>query len=243
MKSSNMMIILGLIITIGILTAYNFSLKASYQQGTYKNPFKGMEFNAMAKLDELDVEASNKIGMRIESGSAEGLWIREEVKALLNVKREGNKLTVDLTDEAKQNGFRISANDVILITNSLKVFSANTYFTPEQVKNRTFYIGLAQEIKGLQVAQLDVRLGGYAAVSIDKTKLGTLKAKIGDGQSDGPARLSLENGNEIQEAELDVLGNSELNLKDPKIVKTNYHLAEKATVTLNGRALQQFRNQ
>ncbi|AOM78293.1 hypothetical protein [Pedobacter steynii] len=240
MKLSTIFIIAAAIISLAMLTAYNFSLKASYQKGGYKDRFNELEFSSIKGLTELHVNAANRFAISIEKGDKEGLWIRDQVKGLVNVSQVGNALTIDLTNEAKERGFHTKDGDIILFSNSLNTINTAPYFTKEQKEKEWFYNHGEIRVKDLSGELLDLRLGKFTSVYMDHVKVNTLKARVGEaGFAD--AFLTVDSSNQIAFADLSIPGRSTIVLLNPKIVKTHYNLSDSATVTLNGSMLKGIR--
>jgi len=68
----------------------------------------------------------------------------------------------------------------------------------------------------------------------------TFNAIVGS-KTSKDAELTLSSDTKINNATLNVPGNSKLTLMDPKIVKTNYLLSDSATVSLNGKVVQMIK--
>lgn len=236
MKLSTIFIIATAVVSLGMLTAYNFSLKASYQKGGYKNRFNEMEFSQAKGLKEVRINSANRLVINVEKGAKEGLWISNRIKGLVKVGQAGTTLTIDLTDEAREKGFRTNEGDIILFSNSLNIINTASSFTKEQHAQKRFYDNGRIRVKGLTGDLLDLRLGKFTSIHMDEVKLATLKARVGEAGMEG-ASLTVDALNQIGFADLSVLGRSTIELLNPKIVKTHYNLSDSATVTLSGEVL------
>lgn len=239
MKLSTILLITTAVLGLTTITVYNFSLKASYQMGNYKNRFFGMERTDTKGINELDIKAANRIKMNVESGEMEGLWIRDQVKDKIRISKEGNVLTIDLTDEAKSKGEVLDEYDIILISNEIRTLSLASYFTRRQIERGDFYNSQSVLLKGLNMDSLTLHIGKFAAVYLEQVKVRTLNAVVGE--QTGETSLTIDSLSEIGSADLKVQGISNLVLNNPKILKTTYHLSDDATVTLSGKALQSIR--
>jgi hypothetical protein len=239
MKLSTIFIIAAAVVSLAMLTAYNFSLKASYQKGGYKDRFNDLEFSNVKGLTELQVNCANKFAISIEKGPKEGLWIRDKIKDVVKLTQVEGRLTIDMTDDAKKLGYRISLGDIILFSNSLTTINTVPYFSKEQIEKKWFYNSGEIRIKGLTGDFLDLRIGRFTSVYMDNVKVATLKARVGEAGSEG-ASLIIDSANEIAFADLKIPGTNKIELLNPKIVKTHYNLSDSATVSLNGEALKQI---
>lgn len=239
MKLSTICIIAAAIVSLGMLTAYNFSLKASYQKGGYKDRFNNLEFSNVKDLTELQINCANKFNISVEKGPKEGLWIKDELKELIKVTQVEGRLTIDMTDEAKELGYRIDEGDIILFSNSLNTINTVAYFNKEQMENKWFFNNGEIRIKGLTGDLLDLRIGRFTSVYMDHVKVATLKARVGEAGSEGSS-LTVDSANHIAFADLSIPGTNKIELLNPKIIKTHYNLSDSATVSLNGEALKQI---
>ncbi|WP_316745663.1 hypothetical protein [Pedobacter gandavensis] len=240
MKTSNMLIIAAIIVSLGMITTYNFSLKAAYEAGDYKNRFNESEFTEMKNVETLNVNAANLITVVIEPGKKEGIWIRKRIKSRVALNQEGQTLTIGLTDEAKKAIRTIGYDDIVLIVNNLSKLKTVAYWPKGNTQENVNYFGSEVVLKGLKGDNLEIMMDGSTSVSMDKAVLKTLKAVIGEEK--GAAALNLDQDNQIEFAEFEIPGASKLTLSNPKIVKTQYNVSDKANVTLNGTALQVIKN-
>lgn len=241
MKTSNMLIIAALIISLGMITTYNFSLKAAYEAGNYKNRFNESEFTEIKNIKTLNVADANLISIVVEAGQKEGIWIRKRVKDRLVLKQNGEVFTIGLTDKAKEDNRRTGYDDIVLFTNSLNKLKTTAFWPVGEKKTRENVYGGEVSLKGLRTDNFDINVSSSTTVSVNKMVLKTLKAVVGGEK--GTALLNLDSANQIEYADFEILGASHLSLSNPKIVKTRYDLSDKATVTLNGAALQEIKNQ
>lgn len=237
MKLSTIFIIATAVVSLGMLTAYNVSLKASYQKGGYKDRFNEMEFSSVKGLTAVQINAANKLAINIEKGGKEGLWIRDRIKSFVKISRAGATLTIDLTDEGKKRNLNRNDDDIILFSNTLSTISTIPYFTKEEDEAGWRYDDGDIRINGLKVDALNLLIGKFTSIYMNHVKTGTLKATVGEAGT-GEAGLTVDSANEIAFADLSVPGKSKISLLNPKIVKTRYNLSDSATVTLNGTALE-----
>jgi hypothetical protein len=237
MKTSTFLIISVIAIFMISLTAYNFTLKASYLKGDYKNPFYGLSFTPLNQTTSLRVNSANNFQIQIIRGKKDGIYFSERAKGHYLYKVENNVLTLDLTPESRKNGFMIYNDDIIIIASKLDTmllrpnYDSNE-FNPYDLTGRV-------EIRGFTQKSMQLDLGTGSIVSLDSLEIGSLKALIGS-TSDKPSELNLQSG-KYDAAVFDIPGKGAIKLLNSDIVKTEYRLSKEATVTLNGKALKSFK--
>nr|WP_068890904.1 hypothetical protein [Pedobacter panaciterrae] len=236
MKTSTMFILAAVVATFIGLTAYNFSLKASFLKGDYKNPFNGLAFTSVKDVNEIDLQSANRITIRIQQGKTAGLWLRSRLKGNLVWTKNGNALKIDLTKEAKDNGFQIWDNELILVMPNAVKLTSRAYIKDKEEEKRARISGNIN-ISGFEQDGMQLDLGKYTSAFLDKLKVGKLNALIGN-KDKGDASLVLSSANQISTATFEIPGSGSLDLMDPNITKTHYTISDQATVSLNGKALQ-----
>jgi hypothetical protein len=235
MKTSTTLIIAAAGIMLAGLILYNFSLKASFDNGDYKNRYYGLKFTPLTNLNEIHVESANKIAVQIEKGSKEGIWIKEKTSDKLKWAVTGGVLNINLTDKAKKDGDRIYQQDIIIVAKQIDKVITHPYFANAE-EEKSAYISGSIGVKGFHQDQMDLILDNSTMLDLSKTTLNTLNAKIGL-KPVGSATLNITTDNNIKTAVFSIPGAGNLSLLNPTIIKTNYQLSDKATVTLNGSPL------
>ncbi|WP_158795650.1 hypothetical protein [Pedobacter sp. L105] len=237
MKISTMFIIGICLVTLGSLTAFNYQLKKVYLSGEYKSRFTDMSFTPVKGIENIDIHAANLLGVQIEQGDKEGVWINRRVKnnVVFNVNRD--TLIMDLTPDSRAQSERAWKGEVIVITKKLNAVVTSSYFSNKLSES---YPGVGSSVKGYQSDNFYVQLCQNVNISLNGMQLHTLHAIVGD-KVKGGAELILSGDNQIDTAQLDVPGKSSLTLLDPKIVKTNYNLSDSAAVSLSGKMIKMIK--
>ena len=235
MKTSTIMIITAVLITLGCLTAFNFKVKEVYLTGAYKSRFRDMEFTPLKGVEKLDIEGANRHGIQVEQGDKEGIWIRNNIKDRFVVTVDQQTLKLSLSKLGKEFGFR-SWGSVIIITKKLNSVVTGSYLSP---KNEADNAGEVN-ISGYQGDHLDLQISHGVNIYLGKLQLNTLTANVGD-KEQGNAGLTIGSETKINAAQLNVPGSSNLDLQDPKIVKVSYNLSDSATVSLSGKVVRMIK--
>jgi len=235
MKTSTILIISAVIITITALTAYNFTLRASYLKGDYKNPFYGMDYTPIKDLKSVTIGSANLLSVNIQQGEKEGIWISGDAEQKVSWSHDGNNLQIDLNKKSKAERDRVYGRAVIIVTNHLDQVNTKSIF--KTVEDENSYTSGEVTISGYKGGSLQLVMDRASTVFMDKNQFQSIKATVGDAQHGGSS-LTVSKDNTIAAADFTVSGESKLNLSGPNITKTSYNLSDKATVSLNGKALQ-----
>jgi hypothetical protein len=231
MKTSSILILSAVAVTILAITAFNLRQKAIYDKGEWRKRFYGMEFIAMKNISEIELPDADKFNMIIEKGDKEGLYLYPESKEQIQWSQTGSNLKIEVTKKSKE-GAPFRNRDLVLIVKNFN------YLKTRQYKAETFQKSYGPgeiTITGFKTGNLKLDIGNRSNVNIDKTEVDSLQASIGE--AEGDSRLSISKDNKINTAIFSIPGKSDLTLMNPNIVKTSYQLSDQATVTLNGSAL------
>lgn len=236
MKTSTMIIITTVLIIMGCLTAFNYNLKGEYKSGEYKSRFRNMNFTSLKGIEKLDIQHANLLGIRIEQGGKEGIWINKDIIDQVHYKVNAQVLTLK-ADQDEIDGSMALSGGVIIITKTLNAVKTS----PDVLNNKRSYRGPGEvSINGYQLDRLDLEVGKDVRLSLNNMKLNSLHAAVGD-KAHGLAELLISSDTKINTAQMDLPGASRLTLLNPTIVKATYNLSDSATVTLSGKAVQMIK--
>ncbi len=231
MKTSNVFLLIAILITLGSFTAYNFKLKEFYNSGDYKNRFYGMEFTPLTGVDELHITSANLLNVSIERAEKEGIWIDDRTKPDVSLKINGQRLDLGLTDAAIKGGF--THNGIIIMTKNIRLFTAVA-----QINRKCDNCNTSEmELKNYQVDSLSINIPGNVLLYFHDMNVNVLNAAVGN-ESQRASGLTLYPDSKINTAYFNIYGNSLLDLEDPKISKVVYNVSDSASVKLNGKVLQ-----
>lgn len=236
MKTSTMIIITAVVIIMGCLTAFNYNLKGEYLSGEYKSRFKNMDFTSLKGIEKLDIQHANLLGVLIEQGDKEGVWINRDIIDQVHYKVNAQVLTLR-ADQGETDGFVAQRGGVIIVTKMLNTVKTSPY-TKE---SKGYFRGPGEiSINGYQLDRLDLEVGKDVRVSLNNMKLNSLHAAVGD-KAHGRAELLISADTKINTAQMDLPGASRLTLLNPTIVKATYNICDSATVTLSGKVVQMIK--
>ncbi|TCC96403.1 hypothetical protein [Pedobacter psychroterrae] len=234
MKISTTMLVIAILLFFGVLTAYNFSLKAEYLKGTFRDRFGKHSFMKLEDVKRLQLNAANMIGMSIEYGEREGVWISKEVKDQVKVRQSGETVTVDFVNSKPKTYRYINAAAVVFIVNKVnRVDARNFHFKDQGSEN----YGGELFIKGLSGNSLDMVIPERATVLIEGSQFKVFKAVIGN--ENHWSSFTVTGDNRFDTAYFDIRKSS-LELQNPKILVPHYKFGDSSRIGLWGHSAKQF---
>lgn len=240
MKRSNMLLIAAVLITLVCLTTYNYKLKATYLTKEYKNAYRGMTFKPLKDVQKLIINSANLLDIEVKQSNKEGVWIQNKWENNLKLSLHNNELTIDLkSDSGRSELASANGNKIIILTKDLNSITTTEAPHAKNPASASLYGNL--EVGNYQTDHLDLSISPLVTVKLNTMKINTLNATVGTKTGEA-GQLILTADNQIQTARFDVPGNGNLQLNDPKIIKTSYNLSERARVNLDGKVLQQFKS-
>lgn len=236
MKRSNILIFLPVILILSGLIFYSFKLKELYNTGDYKSRFKDMEFTPMSGIVHLKIESADVIGLDIEYGEKEGIWIYSSNKNNIKKVVKGDTLNLNLIAYPNDSEY-LMGYGMILVTKNLKSIITKPGFS--DFGNDAAHSSIS--ISNYVLDQLDLKIAPHVIVSLNKVKLNKLNAVVGNKTQDW-AQLWMGSDVIIDDASFDIPGKGVLELKNPRIKKADYHVSDSAEVSLNGKVLEAIKN-
>lgn len=236
MKKSSIMIITAVLVTLGSLTAFNIDVKKVYLTGAYKSRFRDMEFKSLKGIENLDLQNADEMGIEVQYGTKEGIWIHKSVKDQITANIEGQTLKIGIDKNTKEDR-AIGWGRVIIITKKLSKVSTTSHL---HIVQDNYYYAAQVSISGYQEGNLDLQISDGVSFSLSSCKLDKLTANIGDVKY-GKGDLHMGSDMKINTATFNIPGASSLNLEAPNITKVTYNLSDSATVTLSGKLVQMIK--
>lgn len=213
MKRSTTLILLAALVIVGCLIFYNFKLKEVYDTKEYKNRFSEMEFTAIQGINALDLKSANHIGIHVEYGTEEGLWVSKRFKDNFKFSANGSTLNLDVIKKERSEGYIISGYFLILITKDLNRIIAT------HANDRASGFGQVR-LKGFKLSKMDIQVAADTQFYFDDVQLDTLNAKIGGDEYAGKAELILPFNCTVNEASFNIGINGSVNLQGAKVLNT-----------------------
>lgn len=229
MKTSNKILLVAGLLLVGSLIFYDWRLAAEYRKGDYTDRYYGYRKLTYSGFDEIELQSAGNVTVVVERGDYSVLEL-PLANQFLTVRQEGKRLVLS-SDLSGRVPVIYDFPVVYISCPELSAFVEDArYVQGDQV-------GKAGFLRGFTGDSLTLCLNHGAEIHMEGNKLRKLSANLG-GESDtlnGPALLISPNNN-IQEAELDCEGQSKLSIEGKSIQKLIYHLADSASITLDGTA-------
>ncbi len=239
MKTSNKLLLTAILIIIVSMVTYDFALRAEYLKGTYKSRFYEMKKLNLENFTILDNRVANIISVQIEYGKSYAVYMNNDLKNNLLISKNGNKLLIDVADKAKPiiNPYN---NNVIIICPKLDQVITRPDIR-KSIKEWDNDNGTTS-ITGFDQQNMDLFINTSTHLNFEKNKIGHLQATVGNNLSQH-AYLFIASNNQIKDAVIKVMGKNQLNIENPKIIKSTFDISDSATVSLGGSILKQLKQQ
>jgi len=230
-----MILVVVAVVSLGMMTAFNFSLKSAYLSGSYKNRFREQTFTA-GVVNEVNLTATG-MHINVEHGLKEGVWVPDSFREKVLIVLKNGVLTLSAVDTAESD--RHMLGGITVVTNRLN--KVNMIPVVSEAVAARGYQGTSAIITGLKTDSLTVQMADFTFLELKSVDLKELRAVVGD-EIRGNSSLSIDAGSRIGFADISVPGKSTLSLSNAKIIKTRYNLGDSATLVLNGSMLKTLRN-
>ncbi len=218
------------VVSLGMMTAFNFSLKSAYLTGGYKNRFREQTFTG-GRVSEINVKAPG-MHITVEHGLKEGVWVPDYSHDQVQIALKDGILTLSVSDTSATN--RNVVAGITVVTNQLN--KLNLLPLVSSTVAARGYQASSVVIAGLKTDSLTVQMADFTFLELKGVEMRGFKAVVGD-ETHGSSSLSIDPASRIGFADISVPGRSTLSLSNAKIVKTRYNLGDSATVVLNGSVL------
>jgi hypothetical protein len=238
MKTSSKILMLTLAILVISLVAYDLSLKAEYMKGDYMNPYHDYNTLNYSGFDEIELNASTAANIILVQGPFKVL-AHPNAEDFLHVSKRGKRLIISaaFADHYKN----IITDHVLYIScPKLSLFKSDARYTEHDapvtdtlIRDIRWYSTL---ITGFSLDSLRLKADNASNIVLENNKINTLNGIIGQSNGSGSA-LTIGSNNNFTNTNLDIRTKSQLVIKGSAIPNLNYHLADSATLVVNGAAV------
>lgn len=222
----------------GYLQANKVSLN-EYQKASRFNDYEQAN---VKNFTDLDLKAANNLGVLIEYGEKETVWIRKADKDMMSVSQNGVQLAIDLSEKGKARNYLREDYCMIIISPKINRIDLHAIGQVKKYKElngdsavTTMYYNAKCNVERLRNDSLTINLAANTHLNLSGNRIQTLTATVGDESGNG--NLTFNYGNSIDEVFLDVKNASSVSVNDSGIRDIQYKISNTAIVTLRGTEL------
>lgn len=237
MRTSNKILIAAFVLFIAGLAFFDLSLKAEYQKGDYTDPYRDFVKLDYKDFNAVELESSTAINIMLVQGPFK-VMATPQVTDYLDIRQEKNRLIIGAKFRDHFQG--MSPDYVVYVScpalSSLKADAS--YFADNIKRTDTIVRDLNWRptmITGFTADSLNITEDNAANVILQNNTIKHLSAIIGQSDQSGSA-LTLGLNNQFINTNINVLNRSRLWIKGTNINNINYHLADSASLIVNGAA-------
>jgi hypothetical protein len=236
MKTSNKLTIAAILFILVSLVYYDLMLKASYLSGTYKDQFKDYTTLNFKDFNSIDLGASTAANIIVEQGPFR-VRIGPTAARFVTVSQHHQTLHIEA---AFPGNYQNARTDYVLIIScpNLVRFDADARY---MAGDRQIIDTLASEdfnwrptiIRGFTLDSLTITEKHASSIILTGNKIKVINAVIG--LSDGSrSNMIIQKDNRFQNADLNILNKSQLQLHEAIIPNLKYQVADSARLIITG---------
>ena len=237
MKTSNKLIAAAFLLILVSLFVYARLLNAEYISGRYKDPYRDFVTLKFKDFDTVDVNSTSAVNVKFIQGPF-SVRIDTDAMDFTKIEQQGNTLKIGAAFKGDyiQNPSRYI---VVISCPKLAEVNANAIF---KAKDKQIIDTVLREwnmrqnlIEGFKEDSLSIRQYYGSSIILSGNHIRTLNAVVGLNPLSF-SKIVILNNNLFQQATIDVLNRSKIQL-DGKVIKNlKYYLADSAQMVLTGAA-------
>ncbi|MEO3405450.1 hypothetical protein AAFN85_16185 [Mucilaginibacter sp. CAU 1740] len=245
MKTSNKIVILIAATLVAANVIYDIAIKREYATGNYKRPFADFASLPYQNFNKIMINPASMITVKLVQGPFKVL-VRNTVKDVLAIKQIDHSLVIDLNwRNARYNSGRDIA--VLISCPVLKSVKAGATYTLNKVKyTDTIAVDDWSDhhllVEGFKQDSLNLVQEWGSKVVLQNNVLAYFHANTGNNKESSP-KLTIQRNNILNHADFEINDKSRLILSEARIKTVNYHLADSASLTVNGAATRSINKQ
>lgn len=238
MRTSNKLMLAALLLTVVLLTWYDLRLKAEFQSGAYKLPYRNYATLNYTGFDVVDLNASTAANVKFVQGPF-SVWVDHNALDYVLFKQQGNHLQIYASFEGN---YRWNPNPYVIVIScpTLTQLSTDATYRADHRKITDTIVrddwNMRQVlIDGFRQDSLSIIQDYGSTVVLANNTIRSLKAVIGKSDRSG-SKIILRSGNEFQDVLLDIGHQSKFLLENARIHTLSYRLADNAQLIVTGNA-------
>ncbi|HWZ36354.1 MAG TPA: hypothetical protein VNW51_09355 [Mucilaginibacter sp.] len=241
MKKSTKIFTVAILVLLACLAMYDFSLRAVYLKGDYKEPYYGFERRDFKSFDRIELDAATAANLKIEQGPFE---VRSNPLASRFLKIKQRNGTLHIAAEFPEHYLGLNAPYAIYVRcPDLKMLKVNARYT---FASHPVTDTLARDlnwkptlITGFKTDTLRIEEDYAANVRLENNQINKLNVVAGLSRHAGSA-ISIGNGNTIGKASFDIRNYGQLRLQATTSGTNDYRIADGAHLYIDGAAAKPF---
>ena len=243
MRTSSKILIATFAVFIASLVIYDWGLRAEYLKGDYTKPFNDYVALNYSGFNEIELNSSTAVNIKIVQGPFKVLANPYAVE-FLRVSRQGNRLIVNA---AFSDQFRSINTDYILYIScpNLSALYADAYYNKAGITvtdtTSNDFDWKSTLISGFTEDNLNIKETHASNIILENNKLNNLTATVGINEK-SRSNLTIGDDNQFKTTDLNILNKIQLWIKSANSNNLNYHLADSATLVVNGASAKHLLN-
>jgi hypothetical protein len=238
MKTSNKLTLAAILLILVSLLFYDLMLKASYQSGSYRDPFRDYVALNFKDFKSIDLNSSSAANLIVQQGP---FSVRMQPNAARFVRLSRNAGTLRI-DAAFPGNYENSQADYVLVIScpTLVNFNIDSRYTAgdQQITDTVASLDFKWRptiIRGFTLDSLSITSKHAGSIILQNNNIRSLNAVIGLIEGSG-SNLVISKDNHFKNANLSILNRSQLQLHAATITNLKYQVADSARVILTGAA-------
>ncbi|MGZ3874058.1 MAG: hypothetical protein ACXVJD_14145 [Mucilaginibacter sp.] len=243
MRTSNKILLAALVFMIIALVLYDYQLKAAYQKGDYKNPYRNFVTLNYTGFNAIELNASTAVNIMLVKGPFKVIAAPDAIE-YLKIRQRNGTLVIDANFKDNYQSGR-AAYLLYISCPSLSSFKADARYIASDIAVTDTLAGddfkwKPTVIKGFTGDSLYIREDHASNILLEYNRIGTLRAITGISKGSA-SNLCIGPDNQFNNTSLDIRNKSRLWIKEKNGVPLNYRLADSAKVIVNGSVQQDYK--
>jgi hypothetical protein len=236
MKTSTKIVIATMLLLATGLVIYDLQLKAEFRKGDYIKPLYGYTSFDFRHFNRVELRSTSAIDVLIQQGAFK-VMAHPAAASFIVIKEEDSTLIVEAHFPDHYMG--MGSSPVMYIScPTLRELRADSWYLVgrDSVVDRVIGDGWykTSTIEGFTEDSLAIRAAHAANLKLVGNHLRKLAAALGEEAGLNRPNLTIEADNHIDSTNLNILGQSRLWIKGTDIRQLTFHLADSASLTVNG---------
>lgn len=237
MKTS-IRLFLGALLLLGMsLALYDWRLAAEFRKGDYIHPYYNYVNLNYRDFDEIELRSGSSLNVMITQGDYKVLIHPRAAFAV--VRQEGKRLIIEAHFPDHFRGVD-GAQTIFIACPALSTFTSDAKYTIGSEAFTDFsnwdFKWYPTTIRGFTEDSLTILEDHASNVVLEGDRIRRLTAVVGTGGAVSGPVLVIGQANRFDSSTLDILNRGRLWIKGTDIRQLTYHLADSATLTVNGAA-------